>query len=277
MATTESAAPVSGARNGAAAHVWSYDAIAEVYATDMGQSMPFDDIGWYRELCLQERAESPDCTILELGCGTGRILIDLLRSGLDACGADRSLPMLKRLRRDALVHGLEPQVVQMDIAHPAFTTARPPFDVILLPYSLVTYLRAPEAAAAAIATLAGLVAAGGCLVLDAFVPQAVTTFLDFRLDYCRPHEAGTLERHKRITALPDGSNRIERRYRVLAADGGTLDEFSTDETIRPYRAEDLVRFGAAAGLHWEALAWDYGGRMDADGARFATVVLRKPG
>ena len=64
---------------------------------------------------------------------------------------------------------------------------------------------------------------------------------------------------------------------LLGAGGGTIDEFSTDETIRPYDAQDLVRFGAAAGLHWEALAWDYGGRMDAEGARFATVVLRKPG
>lgn len=278
MPPNESAAPQTGERNDASAtRVWSYDAIAEVYATDMGQSMPFDDIGWYRELCLQERVESPDCAILELGCGTGRILIDLLRSGLDACGADRSLPMLRRLRRDALLHGLAAQVVQMDIARPAFSAARAPFDVILLPYSLVTYLRSPDAAAAAIATLAGLIAAGGCLVLDAFVPQPVTSFLDFRLDYRRAHGAGTLERHKRITAYADGSNRIERRYRVLDADGDMIDEFSTDETIRPYAAEDLVRFGAAAGLHWEALAWDYGGRMDAEGARFATVVLRKPG
>ena len=280
MAPTESAATdscessePSAAR---AAHAWSYDAIAEVYATDMGQSMPFDDVGWYRELCLQERAASPDCAILELGCGTGRILIDLLRSGLDACGADRSLPMLKRLRRDALVHGLEPQVVQMDIAQPAFAAQRAPFRVILLPYSLVTYLRDPAAATDAIAAIAGLLAAGGCLALDAFVPQAVVSFVDFRLDYRRPHGSGTLERHKRITAAADGSNRIERRYRVLGADGAVIDEFSTDETIRPYHAEDLVRFGAAAGLHWEALCWDYCQRMEADGARFATVVLRKP-
>src|SRR6185503_154493 len=34
------------------AHSFSYDAIAEVYATDMGRSMPFDDVGWYRRQCL---------------------------------------------------------------------------------------------------------------------------------------------------------------------------------------------------------------------------------
>ena len=29
---------------------WSYDRLADVYATDMGASMPFDDVGFYRGL-----------------------------------------------------------------------------------------------------------------------------------------------------------------------------------------------------------------------------------
>ena len=43
MAPTESAATKSSEPS--AARTWSYDAIAEVYATDMGQSMPFDGAG----------------------------------------------------------------------------------------------------------------------------------------------------------------------------------------------------------------------------------------
>jgi len=256
---------------------WSYDAIADVYATDMGQSMPFDDVGWYRDLCLREQSASQSgCPVLELGCGTGRILIELLCAGIDAFGADRSLPMLQRLRRDAAGFAISPKALQMDIEAPALRGLRDaPFDVVLMPYSLITYLRDADVAADTVRALAEIVAPRGCLVLDAFVPQPVTSFADFRRDYRRPHAAGFLERHKRIAAHPDGTNRIERRYRVLDADGRTLDEIATDETIRPYRAEDLVRFGAAAGLHWEALAWDYGNRSDADSARFATVVLRK--
>jgi SAM-dependent methyltransferase len=256
---------------------WSYDAIADVYATDMGQSMPFDDVGWYRDLCLRERAlHAGTCRVLELGCGTGRILIELLRAGIDAAGADRSLPMLRRLRRDASVHGLEPKLLQTDIAAPGLLGgARASFAIVLMPYSLITYLRDRDAAANAVRAIADLITAGGCLVLDAFVPQPVASFADFRQDYRRPHGAGFLERHKRITAHADGSNRIERSYRILDATGATVDEFATDETIRPYAAEELARFGAAAGLHWEALAWDYGERAEADGARFASVVLRK--
>ena len=252
---------------------WSYDAIADVYATDMGLSMPFDDVGWYRDLCLRERAlDETGRGALELGCGTGRVLIELLHAGVDATGADRSLPMLRRLRRDAAEYGLEPRLLQTDITAPGLHAA---FAVVLMPYSLITYLRDRDVAANAVQAIADLVAPGGCLVLDAFVPQPVESFADFRQDYRRPHGAGFLERHKRITANADGSNRIERRYRILDANETTLDEFVTDETIRPYRADELVRFGVAAGLHGEALAWDYGQRVDAEGARFASVVLRK--
>jgi SAM-dependent methyltransferase len=252
---------------------WSYDAIADVYATDMGQSMPFDDIGWYRDLCMRARApKGIGRGTLELGCGTGRILIELLRAGVDATGADRSLPMLRRLRSDARTQGLEPRLLQTDIAAPGLHAA---FAVILMPYSLITYLSDRDVAASTVRRIAGLIAPGGCLVVDAFVPQPVESFTDFRQDYRRPHGAGFLERHKRITANADGSNRIERRYRILDANESALNEFATDETIRPYRAEELLRFGVAAGLHAEALAWDYGQRVDADGARFASVVLRK--
>lgn len=245
---------------------WSYDAIADVYATDMGRSMPFDDVGWYRGLCLREGGK-----VLELGCGTGRILIELLRAGVDATGADRSLPMLARLREDGQRHTLSPRVAQMDITAPAL---RGLFHVVLMPYSLITYLRSAALAQQTVRTLAALLEPGGCLVLDAFVPQPVTSFADFRRDYRREHEGGFLERHKRITANTDGTNRIERRYILLDENGEATSEFSTDETIRPYRADELAAFGESAGLSVESTSWDYDTRAEAAAARFATVVLR---
>jgi len=246
---------------------WSYDAIANVYATDMGQSMPFDDVGWYRALCLREGGRA-----LELGCGTGRILIELLRAGVDAVGADRSLPMLARLRRDAKKYTLSPDVLQIDIAAPAL---RARFRVVLLPYSLITYLRDPTIAELSVRTLAALLEPGGCLVLDAFVPQPVTSFADFRRDYRRAHEGGFLERHKRITANVDGTNRIERQYTLLDANDGAISEFVTDETIRPYAANDLSHFARSAGLVVESVIHDYNATTDMP-SRFATLVARKP-
>ena len=245
---------------------WSYDAIADVYATDMGQSMPFDDAGCYRAICRAHPGAA-----LELGCGTGRILLELLAAGIDAIGVDRSLPMLRRLRRDAGARGLAPpHVAQMDLRALALHGK---FNALLLPYSLITYLTDRELAIGVLRQLRALAAPGGAIVLDAFVPQPVTSFADFRLDYRRAHGAGMLERHKRITAHADGSNRIERRYRVLGADGVQGEQFDTDETIRPYDAAALAGMAAAAGLRVHEWLFDYGTRTAADGARFATAVL----
>jgi SAM-dependent methyltransferase len=246
-------------------NAWSYDAIAEVYATDMGQSMPFDDVDWYRELCLAHAG-----TTLELGCGTGRILLPLLAAGVDAFGVDRSLPMLARLRSDARAHRLMARVAQMDLRSLCINGI---FSVVLAPYSLITYLIEPAQAIAALAGLRKLLGKDGRLVLDAFVPQAVASFADFRKDYSRPHGVGTLDRYKRITANPDGSNRIERRYRLMDAMGALIDEFHTDETIRPYTDESMIAMAERAGLQWLSTAWDYGTRASATGARFASLVF----
>lgn len=248
---------------------WSYDAIADVYATDMGQSMPFDDVGCYRSIC---RAQAG--AVLELGCGTGRILLELLAADIDAFGADRSLPMLQRLRRDAATRRLAPRVAQMDLRALAL---RGTFAAILLPYSLITYLTDRNVAIGMLRELRARLAPGGVIVLDAFVPQPVASFADFRLDYRRAHGAGTLERHKRITANADGTNRIERRYRVFGADGvQPVEQFDTDETIRPYGSAALTEMAVAAGLRVQEWIFDYGTRAGADGARFATALLRTP-
>jgi len=245
--------------------VFSYDAIAEVYATDMGQSMPFDDVGWYRALCQAHPGRA-----LELGCGTGRILLELLASGVDICGVDRSLPMLRRLCRDAAARGLDPNVAQMDLRDLALTER---FRVILAPYSLITYVIDPASANTLLQTLRGMLAEDGLIVLDVFVPQPLTSFADYRLDYRRPHGSGTLERHKRIHGNADGTNRIERRYRIYASNGDLTEEFFTQETILPYSPKALAALADSAGLHIDAWTYDYATRPTADGARFATVVL----
>jgi SAM-dependent methyltransferase len=244
---------------------FSYDAIAEVYATDMGRSMPFDDVAWYRQQCVSRAGRA-----LELGCGTGRILLELLAGGVDAIGVDRSLPMLQQLRRDAAERGIEARVVQMDLRGLALAAD---FKTILAPYSLITYLTNPEVAVAALLRVRSLLAPDGRLVVDAFIPQPVESFADFRLDYRRPHGEQTLERHKRITANADGTNRIERRYRLFAADDTLRDEFHTDETIRPYTSAAIAALAEAAGLRVESWTFDYGAFGGGSNFRFATAVL----
>ncbi len=250
------------------APTWSYDLIAQVYATDMGQSMPFDDVGFYRGLC-----RAADGPALELGCGTGRILLELIASGVDAIGVDRSLPMLMQMRKDAASRGLSvPRVAQMDIGALALNGE---FAIVLAPYSLITYMTQTDAACRVLQQLHALLDGNGSVVLDAFIPQPVDSFSDFRQDYCRPHMNGTLERAKRIETLTGGINRIERRYRLLDARDVLLSEFVTVESIRPYSPELIERVATDAGFDIERWSYDYGTRQGAAGARFATATLKR--
>jgi hypothetical protein len=143
---------------------------------------------------------------------------------------------------------------------------------VLAPYSLVTYLTAAAELAAFLAAARALLREDGVLVLDAFVPRDVAGFDDFRLDYRRPHGEGELERHKRIAVQPDGCNRIERRYRRYDAVGALREEFTTCDTIRPYRSDALRQAAAAAGLRLRRETQDYG-QAGAAEPRFATLEL----
>src|SRR5262249_53118596 len=98
----------------------------------MARNMAFDDVGFYADVCRRKGGRA-----LEMGCGNGRILLALLNRGLDAAGADRSSAMLRELRKRATERSLPARVALMDARALAFCRT---FDVVLCPYSLVTYL-----------------------------------------------------------------------------------------------------------------------------------------
>jgi len=227
----------------------SYDQIAAVYDTDMGRSMPFDDIGFYRRLCAA-RAGS----VLELGCGTGRILLPLLASGIDIDGIDQSEGMLAELRAEADRRRLTAQVTVGSLQS---FVARRLYDTVLCPYSVVTYLTTPDELACCLRLIHAALLPGGMLVLDTFIPRDVTAFDDFRLDYRRPHGTSTLQREKRI-ARAGACNRIERRYTLIGADGRVERSWVTCDVIRPYGAGELMAAAQAAGFRNADTAYDFG-------------------
>ena len=245
----------------------NYDRIARFYDVDMARNMPFDDVGFYASLCARQ-----DGTVLELGCGNGRILLELVARGIDAIGVDASAGMLHELGRKAAARGLPARVARMDITRPALAHG---FGVILCPYSLVTYVTADGAAARLFGRMRERLRPGGVLVVDAFVPRPVAAQADFTLDYRRPFGALTLARWKRVRPLDAATNRIERRYQLCAADGTVAEAVDVAETIRPYPPAALREAVAAAGLAPAGEWWDYGhGAPDA--AQFFTLAARAP-
>jgi ubiquinone/menaquinone biosynthesis C-methylase UbiE len=73
-------------------HGW--DDYAAFYDWENARTLGRRDVPFWRQLAL-----SLGASVLELGCGTGRIAIPLARAGVDLVGIDRSSPMLSRAQR----------------------------------------------------------------------------------------------------------------------------------------------------------------------------------
>jgi len=244
----------------------NYDRIARFYAVDMARNMPFDDVGFYARVCHRYGGRA-----LELGCGTGRILLELLRQRIDAFGIDASAPMLAILAREAAARELPLRACRMDVRALGLKAG---FDVVLCPYSLITYLTGDAEAPRLLADVRALLAPGGAFVVDAFVPQPVAAKAAFTLDYRRPFGGGTLARWKRIVALSAARNRVERRYEHRGAAGELIERVDVAEEIRPFTPEALRARLADAGFAIAETAWDYGAAASAADARFVVFVAR---
>lgn len=71
-----------------------YSVIAPCYDQDYAGIRQGADIAFYRRM-----AETWGGPVLEMGCGTGRVLLPLARAGISVHGMDSSAAMLEQLRR----------------------------------------------------------------------------------------------------------------------------------------------------------------------------------
>ena len=85
---------------------WHYGLVARWWAEFNDRAGP-EELAFYR--AVVERDGQP---ALDLGCGTGRLLLPLLRAGLDVDGCDLSPDMLAHCRQRAARDGLAPRLYQ---------------------------------------------------------------------------------------------------------------------------------------------------------------------
>ena len=245
----------------------TYDRIARFYDVDMAQNMRFDDVAFYAHQCARSSGR-----VLEIGCGNGRVLLPLLREGRDAFGVDASAPMLRELSRKAAAARLPLRAAQAEGRR--LPVSRATLACVLCPYSLITYFVTDDDVAVFLRGVRDALVPGGTIVVDAFVPREVPAQADFTPDYRRPYGAFTLARAKRITPLPGGANRIERRYEVINGAGDVVETIEASEVIRPRDVTTLHAAMADAGFGRISEWWDYGTRPTADGAQFVTLTGR---
>jgi len=87
--------------------VWHYGLMAERWAETIDETPELS----YIEKAIS-RFGSP---VLDLACGTGRLLLPLLKAGIDIDGCDISGDMLEHCRRKAALGGYNPRLYQQSM------------------------------------------------------------------------------------------------------------------------------------------------------------------
>jgi len=160
------------------------------------------DAAFYAELCRSASGE-----VLELGCGTGRILLPAAEAGCTIAGVDESGFMLERCRTK--LQRLAPEVqkrvtlVQADIT--GFSLGRT-FALATVPFRPLQHLVSIEEQLKFLACVHRHLRPGGKLALDVFHPDLK------RL--ANPASLDEIEDTPEVT-LADG-RRLRRTYRLIA-------------------------------------------------------------
>ncbi len=94
------------------------------------------DIDFYLTL-----AKNCQGKVLDLGCGTGRVLKALLEAGVDAVGVDYSPHMLQLAREKLEAYGFQPRLLEQDMRELKLDDV---FPLIIIPYYSMIYILTDE-------------------------------------------------------------------------------------------------------------------------------------
>ncbi len=138
-----------------------WDEYAAFYDWENAQTMGRADVAFWRDLAGRINGRT-----LGLGCGTGRVLLPIARSGIEIVGIDRSAPMLvqahDRLRR--LKTPVRAALVRGDMRHLPFPHGQ--FDLIIAAYGVLQSLTRDRDLSSTLKAAADLLAPGGIFALD---------------------------------------------------------------------------------------------------------------
>ncbi len=208
-----------------------YDTIARFYDAENAEMT--DDLPLYEE--LYARSGGP---VLDVGCGTGRVMLHLAQQGARVVGVDRSTEMLARGQRKLdVMRDLRRRVTF--VAGDVLTADLPgPFKLILVPYNGFMHFHTQADQLAALRRFRALLASEGLLVLD--LPNAGEAYatqddnaLVLERSFIEP-ESGHLVMQHSVSTL----DRIAQQLRVT----WIYDEVLPDGLVRRTVAPLVLRY-----------------------------------
>jgi len=241
------------------------------------------DVRFYRSLVTEKGGP-----VLDLGCGTGRLLVPLIRAGLEVVGVDLSWSMLRRAqsRLVRLPAGVRRRanLLRGDMTRLTF---RRPFAVVLVAFHGLQHVATAAQMTRALRSFAAALEPGGWLVFDLFVPAEPFLRRDPTREWDRTvfRHPGTgrrtaytlVQRHDRRRRLL----LMEMRYQALDRAGRPR---GTPEVVRLchrlWEPPEIDRLLGRSGFETLARYADFDGTPWSPGAGAATeqmvVIARTP-
>ena len=204
----------------------SYAVLAKYYDGAYAAMKDLIDVPFYVDLA--KRIGGP---VLEIGCGTGRVLIPIARAGMTIHGVDRSLPMLGILRQKI---EQEPPLVRERIrTHSGdmrnFRLEKK-YPLVTIPFRPMQHMPSVEEQVRALTTATFHLDEKGILAFDVFYPKFEML------------QAGLGEEILEIEwADPSAPGRIVRRYYRKDAVDKIHQVYALTFLLRTYEGQDLIR------------------------------------
>lgn len=215
--------------------------------------------------------------VLELGCGTGRILVPIARTGATIVGIDSSKQMLERCRENLSKESpaVQARVTLHQRDMHGFDLGST-FPLIIAPFRVFQHLTTVDAQLRVLGTVARHLAPAGRFIFDVFNPRfAVLTGAD-----------GSEREDTPDTRLPDGRT-FRRAYRIARV--RWVDQVSESELIyyvdgkryiqafemRWFLPAELQHLLARAGFRVRHLYGDFARGPLVDGAPEQVVVAER--
>jgi SAM-dependent methyltransferase len=247
-----------------------WDAYAPFYDWENARTLGRRDVAFWRRLA--DEAAGP---VLELGCGTGRVLLPVARTGASVVGVDRSAQMLDRARRRIRrTRGIHAALVRADIRELPFSER---FALVIAPYGILQSLTRDRDLQRALNAVARVTRPGGRLGLD-LVPD-LTRWKEYRRRVTlrgriRGAEIALVEsvrqdRRRGVTLFDE--EYVERRQRSRRVHRFSL-------AFRTVSVKQMIRRVERAGFRVDAVLGDYAGRpWDARAETWLILATRTDG
>ena len=139
-----------------------YDSIADYYDLTHSTRILRDKKFYVSE------AKKAKGKVLEVACGTGRVYLPMLASGVDAYGIDISPKMLAVLKKNARLGGLAPNVRLADMRNFRHWEK---FSLILVPFRAFLHMLTAKDQLSTLKNLRSHLSPGGKLMLNFFFPS----------------------------------------------------------------------------------------------------------